>query len=110
LAAGMRAIMRIIHAVAAAGTAITVPLISAVVLLEASSAHADDDGYLRCVGNIRNIPLTSPSPNSRYLAGTIEQDLKSGVSPDAEAQKVAQMGFEPRIANAVVHCVMQNNP
>jgi hypothetical protein len=110
LAAGMRAIMRIIHAVAAAGTAITVPLLSSVVLLEASSAHADDDGYLRCVGNIRNIPLTSPSPNSRYLAGTIEQDLKSGVSPDAEAQKVAQMGFEPRIANAVVHCVMQNNP
>ncbi|OBF92142.1 hypothetical protein A5791_14220 [Mycobacterium sp. 852002-51163_SCH5372311] len=106
----MRATMRIIHAVAAVGTAIAVPLIAPAVLLEASSAHADDDGYLRCVGNIPNIPLTSPSPNSRYLAGTIEQDLKSGVSPAAEAQKVTQMGFEPRVANAVVRCVMQNNP
>ncbi|WP_156623002.1 hypothetical protein [Mycobacterium sp. 1164966.3] len=107
-AAGMRAIMRIIHAVAAFGTAIAVPLIAPAVL--PPSAHADDDGYLRCVGNIPNLPLSAPSPNSRYLAGTIEQDLKSGVSPAAEAQKVGQMGFEPRVANAVVRCVMQNNP
>jgi len=31
-------------------------------------------------------------------------------SPAAEAQKVAQMGFDPRVADAVVQRVMQNNP
>jgi hypothetical protein len=109
-AAGMHASMRFIHDAAAVGIAIAVPFIAPVALMEASSAHADADGYLRCVGNIRNLPLAAPNPNSPYLAGIIEQDLKSGVSPAAESQKVAQMGFEPRVADAIVHCVVQNYP
>lgn len=105
-AAGMHASMSFKHAVAAVGVALVGPL----GLVQMSAAHADDDGYFRCVANIRNIPLSAPDPNNVFLAGTIEQDLKSGVSPAAEAQKVGQMGFEPRVANGIVHCVMQNNP
>ena len=60
-AAGMHATMRFIHAVVA--VAIAVPLIAPVVLMDAPSAHADDDGYFRCVANIRNLPLAAPDPN-----------------------------------------------
>jgi hypothetical protein len=105
----MHARMSFKHAVAAVGAAIAVALVGPVGLVM-SAAHADDDGYFRCVANIRNIPLSAPDPNNVYLAGIIEQDLKSGVPPAAEAQKVGQMGFEPRVANGIVHCVMQNNP
>jgi hypothetical protein len=106
----MYASMRFIHAAAAVGIAIAVLFITPVVLMGGPSAHADDAGYGRCVGNITAIPLAESDPQNLYLAGLIEQDLKSGVSPAAEAQKVAQMGFDPRVADGVVQCVMQNNP
>jgi hypothetical protein len=72
------------------------PVHRPVVLMGAWSAHADISGYRRCVGNIREVPLGEPDPLSLQLSGLIEQDLNSGVSPAAEAQKVALMGFDPR--------------
>jgi hypothetical protein len=44
------------------------------------------------------------------LIGVIEQDLNSGVSPAAEAHKVAQTGFDARLANRIVECVIQEHP
>lgn len=102
--------MRLTYVTAAAGMAIAVLLVAPVALIEASSAHADISGYRRCVGNVKEVPLSQPDPQSLQLARLVEMDLKSGVSAAAEAQKVAQMGFEPQLANAVVQCAMQNNP
>jgi hypothetical protein len=102
--------MRSTYLAAAAGMLIAVLLFAPVVLMGASSAHADLSGYGRCVGNIREVPLSEPDPQSVQLARLIEMDLKSGVSPAAEAQKVAQTGFDARVAGGVVQCVMQENP
>ncbi len=101
--------MRIFYVAAAVGMAIAVLLIAPAVLMGAS-AHADTYGYDRCVGNITEIPLEEHDPQNLQLVGVIEQDLNSGVSPAAEAQKVAQMGFDPRVANGIVQCVTQEHP
>ena len=102
--------MRFTYVAAAVAMAIAVMLIAPVVLMGASSAHADISGYRRCVGKITELPLREPDPQSLQLARRIEQDLNSGVSPAAETQKVAQTGFDPHAADAVVQCVMQNSP
>jgi hypothetical protein len=107
---GMSASMRCTHFAAAVGMAVAVLVITPVVLMGASSAHADISGYRRCVGNISELPLGEPDPQSLQLARLIEQDLNTGVSSAAEAQKVAQMGFDAHAANAVVQCVMQEKP
>ncbi len=101
--------MRIIYVAAAVGMATAVLLIGPAVLMGAS-AHADTYGYDRCVGNITEIPLWEHDPRNLQLVGVIEQDLNSGFSPAAEAQKVAQMGFDPRVANGIVRCVTQEHP
>ncbi|BBZ39372.1 hypothetical protein [Mycobacterium conspicuum] len=101
--------MSITSFTAALGTAGAVLLIAPVI--GASPAHADISGYRRCVaGNAQQLPLRAPDPLSMQLVGEIEQALKSGVSPDAEAQRVAQTGFDQHAANAVVQCVIQNYP
>src|ERR1700758_1256440 len=105
----MRASMRLIYVAAAVTMAIAVLFIARAVLMGAS-AHADNDDYSRCVGNITEIPLGEHNPQNLQLVGVIEQDLNSGVSPAAEAQKVAQMGFDPRVANGIVQCVTQEHP
>ncbi len=101
--------MRFTYVAAAVGVAIAVLLIAPVVLIGASPAHADLNGYGRCVGNVREVPLSDPDPQNLQLVRLVEMDLKSGVSPAAESRKVAQMGFDPRLADAVVQCAMQNN-
>lgn len=102
--------MRFTNIAAAAGIVIAVLLIAPVVVMGAPSARADISGYQRCVGTITEIPLSEPNPHSQQLAGLVRMDLKSGVSPAAEAQKLEQTGFDSRVANAVVQCVMQENP
>ena len=101
--------MRITSFTATLGTAGAVLLITPVI--GASPAHADISGYRRCIGaNTKELPIRESDPLSLQLAGQIEQELKSGVSPAAEAQRVAQTGFDPHAANVVVQCVMQNYP
>jgi hypothetical protein len=102
--------MRSTYVTAAAGMLIAVLLFAPVVLMGAPSAHADLSGYRRCVGNIREVPLSEPDPQSVQLARLIEMDLKSGVSPAAEAHKVTQTGFDTRVADGIVQCVIQENP
>jgi hypothetical protein len=102
--------MRSTYVTAAAGMLIAVLLFVPLVLMGASSAHADLSGYRRCVGNITEIPLSEPDPQSVQLAHLIEMDLKSGASPAAEAHKVAQTGFDTRVADGIVRCVIQENP
>jgi hypothetical protein len=80
-------------------------------VLGASPANADMSGYTRCVGgNAQELPLQEPDPYNLQLVGQIEQELKSGVSPAAETQRVAKSGFDQHAANAVVQCVIQNYP
>ncbi|MBW0013929.1 hypothetical protein [Mycobacterium sp.] len=102
--------MRFIHVAAAVGLSAAASLITPVVLAGAPSAQADQSGYSRCVGNIAQLPLNEPDPKSIQLARQIEQDLKSGVSPAAETQKVMQLGFDSHAAAVVVQCAQQENP
>jgi hypothetical protein len=102
--------MRFIHGTAAVGTAVAVQIIAPIVLMGAAPAHADLAGYRNCVGNIEELPLQAPEPKNMHLAGVIEQDLNSGVPPAAEAQKIAQRGFDARVANAIVQCVIEERP
>jgi hypothetical protein len=98
--------MRFTHVTAAAGAAVAALLL----LLVAPSAHADLSGYRRCVANITQLPLSEPDPQNMNRVGEIKQDLKSGATPAAEAQKVAAMGFDQRTADAIVQCVIEENP
>lgn len=101
--------MRFIYAAAAVGIAIAVLFITPAVLTGAP-ARADFSGYTTCVGHIQQVPLWEHDPQNLQLIGVVEQDLNSGVSPAAEAQKVAQMGFDARLANRIVECVIQERP
>lgn len=100
--------MRFIHAAAAIGIAIAVLFIASAMLIE-TSAHADFSGYRSCVGKMTE-PVAEHDPQNLQLVGVIEQDLDSGVPPAAEAQKVAQMGFDPSFANGIVQCVIEERP
>lgn len=82
----------------------------AVAMLAPPLARADSAGYGNCVGSITEIPLWEHDYQNQQLIGGIEQDLNSGVSPAAEAQKVSHMGFDPRLANRIVECVIQEHP
>ncbi len=93
--------------VAAVAALVIAPMI---LLFGAPSAHADLSGYRRCVANITQLPITEPDPQNMNRVGLIEQDLKSGATPAAEAQKVAGMGFDQRAADAIVQCVIEENP
>ncbi|GAA4290881.1 hypothetical protein GCM10023161_36320 [Mycobacterium paraffinicum] len=82
----------------------------AIATLVAAPARADLSGYGNCVGSIKEVPLWERDSQNQQLIGVIEQDLNSGVSPAAEAQKVSHMGFDPRLANRIVECVIQEHP
>ena len=102
--------MRFSYVAAAVGTAFTALSIAPVVLTSVPSAHADLSGYFRCVGGIKELPRNEPDPQNVQRARQIQQDLKSGVSPAAETQRVAQMGFDANSAGAIVQCVIEENP
>lgn len=101
--------MRPTYVAAAVGMAIAA-LFTAPGVLMGASAHADISGYRRCVGSVKEVPISNPDPTNMQLVGTVEMDLKSGVSPAAESQKLARSGLDPRLADAVVQCVMRENP
>jgi hypothetical protein len=100
--------VRFVHSVAAIGIAVAVMFIASAMLVE-TSAHADFSGYRRCVGRMTE-SVAGRDPQNLQLVGVIEQDLDSGVSPAAEAQKVAQMGFDPPFAKGIVQCVIEERP
>jgi hypothetical protein len=104
---GIQQTVRVIYVLAAVGVAIAVLIVGPAVLM--ASAHADYSGYRRCVGKMTE-PLAGHDPQNLQLVGVIEQDLDSGVSPAAEAHRVAQMGFDPSFANGIVQCVIEERP
>lgn len=93
---------------AASGIAIAV-VFSAPATLTIASAHADFSGYRRCVGKMTE-SVAGHDPQNLQLVGVIEQDLDSGVSPAAEAQRVSGMGFDPPFAKGIVQCVIEEHP
>jgi hypothetical protein len=99
--------VRCIYVVAAVGVAIGALIVGPAVL--SASAHADYSGYRRCVGKMTE-PIAGHDPQNLQLVGVIEQDLDSGVSPAADAQRVAHMGFDPSFANGIVACVIEERP
>lgn len=101
--------MRVIPVAAAVGIGIAALFIAPAALMGAS-ARADFSGYTNCVGRVTQVPLWEHDPQNLQMVGVVEQDLNSGVSPAAEAQRVTQMGFDARLANRIVECVIQEHP
>jgi hypothetical protein len=101
--------MRSMQVTAAVGLAAAVLFIAPAALVGAT-ARADFSGYTNCVASVTEVPLWEHDSKNMQLVGVIEQDLNSGVAPAAEAQKVAQMGFDARLANRIVECVIQERP
>ena len=101
--------MRFIYVAAAVGMAIAVLLIAPVVLMGASSAHADTKGYLRCIGSDAEPPL-GPAREWSGSVRVIETDLDSGDSPAQVVQILVGMGVKPNDAVTRVQCFMANEP
>jgi hypothetical protein len=101
--------MRFIYVAAAVGMAVAILFIAPVVLIWASSAHADTNGYLRCIKSDEVAPL---GPAREWLPSVrvIETDLDSGDSPAQAAQILAGMGVKPNDAVTQVQCVVANWP
>jgi hypothetical protein len=93
--------MRIIYLAAAVGMAIAVLPIAPVVLMGASSAHADTNGYVSCTGS------NGGTPDSVRV---IKTELNSAYSPAQAAQILTAMGVNPNDAAAQVQCVLANWP
>ncbi|WP_156690407.1 hypothetical protein [Mycobacterium sp. Marseille-P9652] len=102
--------MRLSNVAAPVSIAVAVLSIGPLVLVGAPSARADISGYRRCVASVKQVPINEHDPLSLQLARQVEMDLDSGVSPDAEAQRVAQMGFDSQLANTVVQCAAYERP
>jgi hypothetical protein len=93
--------MRSIYVPAAVGMAIAVLPIAPVVLMGASSAHADTNGYVSCTGS------NGGTPDSVRV---IKTELNSAYSPAQAAQILTAMGVNPNDAAAQVQCVLANWP
>jgi hypothetical protein len=105
--------MRFIYVVAAVGTAIAVLPVAPVVLIGASSAHADTgvNGYARCLGGDAKPP--PPGVNAEDWFPSVHvmaTDLDSGDSPAQVVQILVGMGVKPNDAVTRVQCFMANQP
>jgi hypothetical protein len=102
--------MRFIYVAAAVGIAITVLFIDPVVLMGASSAHADTESYLRCIKSDAEPPPGTLAKDWLPSVSVIETDLGSGDSPAQVAQILVGMGVKPNDAVTQVQCVLANWP
>jgi membrane-associated phospholipid phosphatase len=101
------------HVAAAVGMAIAVLLIAPVVLTGAPSAHADTgvNGYARCVGGDTKPPPPGVSAEDWFPSvHVIANDLDSGVPSAQVAQRLVQMGVDPKDAVTRVQCFLANQP
>ena len=88
---GVHASTRFIYVAAAVGIAVAVLFIAPVVLMGASSAHADTNGYLRCIGSDAVAPL-APARDWLPSVRVIETDLDSADSPAMPLRKCSVFG------------------
>jgi hypothetical protein len=104
---------RFIYVAAAVGTAIAVLLVAPVVLIGASSAHADTgvNGYARCLGGDAKPPPPGVSAEDWFPSVHVMMtDLDSGDSPAQVVQILVGMGVKPNDAVTQVRCFMANEP
>jgi hypothetical protein len=104
---------RSIYVAAVVGMAIAVPLIAPVVLMGASSAHADTgvDGYARCIGGGAKPPPPGVSAEDWFPSvHVIATDLDSAVPPAQVVQRLVVMGVNPNDAVTRVQCFVANQP
>jgi hypothetical protein len=104
-----RQLRRSIYVAAAVGMAIAV----LVVLMGASSAHADTgiNGYVRCLGGDAKPPPPGVSAEDWFPSiRVIAFDLNSGVSPDQVALRLVDMGVKSNDAAIRVQCYIANQP
>ena len=98
---------------AAVGMAIAVLLIAPVVLMGASSAHADTgiSGYVQCLGGDAKPPPPGVSAEDWFPSiRVIAFDLNSGVDPAQVALRLVDMGVKPNDAVTRVQCYIANEP
>nr|WP_297737011.1 hypothetical protein [Mycobacterium sp.] len=104
---------RSIYVAAVVGMAIAVLLIAPVVLMGASSAHADTgvNGYARCLGGDAKPPPPGVSAEDWFPSvHVIATDLDSAVPPAQVAQRLVEMGVNPNDAVTRVQCFLANQP
>ena len=105
--------MRFIYVVAAVGAAIAVLLIAPVVLIGASSAHADTGvtGYARCLGGDAKPPPPGVSAEDWFPSvHVMATDFDSGDSAAQIVQILVGMGVKPNDAVTRVQCFLANEP
>jgi hypothetical protein len=105
--------MRFIYVAAAVGTAIAALLVAPVVLVRASSAHADTGvyGYASCLGGDAKPPPPGVSAEDWFPSvHVIQTDIDSGDSPAQVVQILVGMGVKPSDAATRVQCFMANQP
>ena len=105
--------MRFIYVVAAVGTAIAVLLVAPVVLIGASSAHADTgvNGYARCLGGDAKPPPPGVSAEDWFPSvHIITSDFDSGVPAAEITRRLVDMGVAPNDAATRVRCFLANQP
>jgi hypothetical protein len=98
---------------AAAGVPIAILLIAPVVLMGASSAHADTgiDGYVRCVGGDAKPPPPGVSAEFWFPSvHVIANDLDGAVPPAEIVRRLVDMGVQPNDAVTRVRCFVANQP
>lgn len=101
--------MRFTYVAAAVGMAVAVLFTAPVVLMGASSAHAETgiNGYLRCIESA-GVPPRQRAEDWLPTIHIIEAHLNSVESPAEVAEKLAGMGVKPNDAAAEVQCVVAN--
>ena len=105
--------MRSISVAAAVGMAVAVLLVAPVVLMEASSAHADAgiNGYVQCLGGDAKPPPPGVSAENWFPSvHVMATDFDSGVPPAQIVQILAGMGVKPDDAATRVRCFVANQP
>jgi len=105
--------MRSIYVATAVSMATTVLPIAPVVLMGASSAHADTgiNGYVHCLGGDAKPPPPGVDAEIWFPSvHVIANDLDSGVPPAQVAQRLVDMGVKPNDAATRVQCFVANQP
>jgi hypothetical protein len=105
--------IRSISVAAAVGMAVAVLPIAPVVLMEASSAHADTgvDGYAQCLGGDAKPPPPGVSADVWFPSvHVMATDFDSGVPSAQVTQILVDMGVNPDDAATRVRCFLANQP
>ena len=105
--------MRCIYVAAAVGKATAVLLITPVVLMGASSAHADTGvvGYANCLGGDAKPPPPGVLADVWFPSvHVIQTDIDSGDSPAQVTAILVGLGVKPADAALRVQCFMANQP